>query len=186
MCDGSWNKHHAKLVCRELGLPSQSETQLYLSSSAVKINHCVFQDSQALRKVRGGSGQIIFHGIPCFGTEASLSHCIAFMNRIYCDHFEDVGVRCYNGMLACLCTKINNIMSFYIVCFLFNVSDLCTQNTVQLVEGSSPNEGVVEVCQNGEWGTVCGDEWNMNDALVVCRQIGLPTQCKILHNQFHA
>ena len=56
----------------------------------------------------------------------------------------------------------------------------CIEDTVQLVGGSSPNEGRVEICQNGGWGTVCDNGWDTNDAKVVCRQLGLPTQCERL------
>ena len=54
---------------------------------------------------------------------------------------------------------------------------VCFEDSVQLVGGSSPNEGRVEFCQNDRWGTVCDDGWDRNDARVVCRQLGLPTQC---------
>ena len=45
---------------------------------------------------------------------------------------------------------------------------------VRLTEGSSPNEGRVEISVNGIWGTVCDDFWSIEDAYVVCRMLGLP------------
>ena len=49
----------------------------------------------------------------------------------------------------------------------------CTENSIRLQSGVSSREGRVEVCRGGEWGRVCSDGWDTNDARVVCRQLGV-------------
>ena len=47
----------------------------------------------------------------------------------------------------------------------------CTNGTIQLT-GSSPVQGLVEVCLNNSWGTICNYGFDASDAAVVCRQLG--------------
>ena len=65
-------------------------------------------------------------------------------------------------------------LSVLLICVYIQLVSGCTNGTIQLAGGRSSNEGRVEICINGVWGTVCDDSWDNNNARVVCRQLGLP------------
>ena len=48
----------------------------------------------------------------------------------------------------------------------------CTDGVARLVGGQSSDEGTVEFCYSGVWGSVCDDRWDENDAAVICQQLG--------------
>ena len=45
---------------------------------------------------------------------------------------------------------------------------------MKLAGGLNASEGRVEILYNGQWGTVCDNNWDYNDAKVVCQQLGWP------------
>ncbi|KAJ8042162.1 Deleted in malignant brain tumors 1 protein [Holothuria leucospilota] len=103
-----------------------------------------------------GSGQIWMDDVQCNGLESSLSECMHNGFGIHnCGHHEDAGVAC----------------------------GVETSQRLRLAGGNS-SAGRVEVLYNGEWGTVCDDSWDINDALVVCLQLGFPNAIASYGNAF--
>ncbi|CAL8393814.1 unnamed protein product [Arctogadus glacialis] len=52
-----------------------------------------------------------------------------------------------------------------------DASVVCTES-IRLVNGRSECSGRLEISHNGQWGTICDDEWEMSNTEVACRQMG--------------
>ncbi|KAJ8040920.1 Deleted in malignant brain tumors 1 protein [Holothuria leucospilota] len=100
-----------------------------------------------------GSGPIFLDNVACTGYESSIMDCShGGLGNHNCGHNEDAGVVC------------------------------TTSRRLRLLEGSSFNEGRIEVFKNGEWGTICDDEWGISDATVICKEMGFPSAVSALGN----
>ena len=52
----------------------------------------------------------------------------------------------------------------------------CTEGDIRLYGGSNPNEGILHICTNGAWGSVCNNNyWSNYDATVACYELSYST-----------
>lgn len=102
------------------------------------------------------------HGIAltslgCHGNENMIISCnYNTGSAITCNHDDDVGVIC---------------------------QEACNNGAIRLGNSGTMNAGRVEVCYNGQWGTICHKGWDTNDARVACYQLGFNPSSK--QSQYH-
>ena len=86
-----------------------------------------------------------------------LTSCSYDTTPLDCSHSQDAAVKCPEACMA-------------------------SDPAVRLVNGSSVYNGRLEVCANGYYGTVCQSDWTVEDATVVCRQLGYATFGELTNN----
>ena len=43
---------------------------------------------------------------------------------------------------------------------------------MRLVNGTLYQEGRIEICVNGVWGSICNNGWTSASAFIICKQLG--------------
>ncbi|NXW95573.1 DMBT1 protein, partial [Alopecoenas beccarii] len=150
VCDDYWGMNDAAVVCKQLGCGSPV-------------------GAHWLGYFGPGSGPIWMDDVGCSGTESALSDC---KHREWghhdCAHAEDAGVTCSGGWTPTLTSTVLGLDAVLIA----PVSVFEGAVELRLADGGRHCAGRVEVKHQGQWGTVCDDNWGMEDAAVICKQLG--------------
>ncbi|XP_062472985.1 lysyl oxidase homolog 2 [Pezoporus occidentalis] len=152
ICDKHWTMKNSRVVCGMFGFPSER-----------KYNTNVYKMFASRRK------QLYWaYSMDCSGNEAHISSC-KLGNHLNVDAGKNA--TCDNGMpavVSCVPGRAFAPSSHS----GFRKAFRQEQPLVRLKGGANTGEGRVEVLKNGEWGTVCDDNWNLVSASVVCRELG--------------
>ncbi|XP_066854930.1 antigen WC1.1-like [Anser cygnoides] len=157
--DFDWDHRGAGVVCRQLGCGEVARASPYAPFGQ-------------------GKGRIWLHPIFCLGTEATLEECPHFgWGQHFCGHQWDVGVTCTGeeGWWCWGCRAGTPRTGLRLVPGTEAVE-------LRLAAGRGPCEGRVEVKLQGRWGTVADNAWDMEDAEVVCHQMGCGSAVGAYHS----
>ncbi|KAI4878019.1 hypothetical protein NFI96_024447 [Prochilodus magdalenae] len=160
VCDDNWDMNDAEVVCRELGC----------GTALNALNKAYFGQ---------GSGPVLLDDVACSGSKRSITACHhEGFGKHNCGHDEDAGVICTGR-------KIYNVHNHPMFDKTVHYSVILTGSfNIRLVNGTDTCSGKVEVYHSGQWGTVCANGWDMNDAEVVCRQLGCGAAVSASHSAY--
>ncbi|XP_051543867.1 scavenger receptor cysteine-rich type 1 protein M130-like [Myxocyprinus asiaticus] len=96
---------------------------------------------------------------------------LVWMNDVKCDGSESTLMSCTSaGWIKHSCTHNQDV----------GVS--CRM--IKVVNGPSRCSGTVQILHDGQWGTVCHDNWDKTDASVVCRELGCSSHVEAKLNAY--
>ncbi|KAI4586293.1 hypothetical protein MJG53_004080 [Ovis ammon polii x Ovis aries] len=155
LCASPWTLANANVVCRQLGC-----------GVAISI-------SGGPHVVEGGD-QILTARFHCSGAESFLWNCpVTALGGPDCSHGNTASVICSGNQTQVL-PQCNDSMAEPAGSAASEESaPYCSDSRqLRLMDGGGPCAGRVEILAQGSWGTICDDGWDLEDARVVCRQLG--------------
>nr|XP_025140762.1 antigen WC1.1-like isoform X1 [Bubalus bubalis] len=155
LCASHWSLANANVVCCQLGCG--------VAISTPGGPHLV-----------EGGDQILTARFHCSGAESFLWSCpVTALGGPDCSHGNTASVICSGNQTQVLPQCNDSMAEPPGSAASVESAPYCSDSRqLRLVGGASPCAGRVEILDQGSWGTICDDGWDLDDAHVVCRQLG--------------